>query len=135
MFQQKKSLTVLNGNYIIDKNNLKKSNSDINKYLEKYFKNDKNFFDSTLNKFRKLSYNTDGKIELFILSHLINTPIVVYDNYSNIKYIFLQGEIPVNNDTIKSFTSEDKLNKTIFIKFDFDNSNNIPKNIYSLYYI
>jgi hypothetical protein len=37
--------------------------------------------------------------------------------------------------TIKSFTSEDKLNKTIFIKFDFDNSNNIPKNIYSLYYI
>ena len=25
MFQQKKSLTVLNGNYIIDKNNLKKS--------------------------------------------------------------------------------------------------------------
>jgi hypothetical protein len=72
---------------------------------------------------------------MFILSHLINIPIVIYDNYSNVKYIFLQGEIPVNNETIKTFTTNNVLNKTIFIKFDFDNSNTIPKNIYSLYYI
>ncbi len=70
-----------------------------------------------------------------MLSHLINNPIVVYDNYSNVKYIFLQGEIPVNPENIKTFTNEKNLNKTIFIKFDFDNSNNIPKNIYSLYYV
>jgi hypothetical protein len=122
---------------IIDfvQNNLLKGDAKIKDYLEKYFKNEHNFFESTLNKFRKTSFNTDSKVELFILSHLIDIPIVVYDNYSNIKYIFLQGEIPINADSIKKFTLESALNKTIFLKFDFDSSNTIPKNIYSIYYI
>jgi hypothetical protein len=122
---------------IIDfvQNNLHKGSPDIKKYLEKYFSNDGNFFESTLNKFRKTSFNTDGKVELFILSHLVDLPIVVYDNFSNVKYIFLQGEIPVTNDNIKKFTSEDKINKTIFLKFDYDSSSTIPKNIYSIYYL
>jgi hypothetical protein len=113
------------------------NNEEINKYLEKYFKkkNNINFFDSTINKFRKTTYNTDGLIELFILSHLILLPIVVYDNYSNIKYIFLQGKIKVNDDTIKKFTENNKLNKTIFLKFNYDNDSNIPHKIYSIYYI
>ena len=111
--------------------------SDIKNYLDKYFKkkNNINFFDSTINKFRKTSFNTDGLIELFILSHLIPLPIVVYDNYSNIKYIYLQGNIEVNNNTIKKFTSSDKLNSTIFLKFNYDNNSNIPNKIYSIYYI
>ena len=131
------ALTYLFKADIIDfvQNNLLKGDPKIKEYLEKYFKNENNFFESTLNKFRKTSFNTDGKVELFILSHLIDIPIVVYDNYSNIKYIFLQGEIPINNETIKKFTAETKLNKTIFLKFDFDSSNTIPKNIYSIYYI
>ena len=122
---------------IIDfvQNNLLKGDAKIKEYLEKYFKNEHNFFESTLNKFRKTSFNTDGKVELFILSHLIDIPIIVYDNYSNVKYIFLQGEIPITADTIKKFTLENALNKTIFLKFDYDSSNTIPKNIYSIYYI
>ena len=122
---------------IIDyvQNNLLKGEQIIKDYLIKYFKNENNFFESTLNKFRKTAFNTDGKVELFILSHLIDVPIVVYDNYSSIKYIFLQGEIPVTPDTIKKFTAEANLNRTIFLKFDFDSSNTIPKNIYSIYYI
>ena len=125
---------------IIDwiQNNSIKTTDEIKKYLQKYNilpeKNNDNFFESALNKFRKSSYNTDGKIELFVLSHLIQIPIVVYDNFSNVKYIFLQGEIPVNSETIKNFTSEKNLNKTIFLKFDFDSSA-IPKNIYSIYYL
>jgi hypothetical protein len=87
-----------------------------------------------LNKFRKLSYNTDGKIELFILSHLIDIPIVVYDNFSNVKFIFLQGEIKVTDETIKNYTKDERIKNTIFIKFDYDGSNKIPKNIYSIYY-
>lgn len=131
------NLTYLFKANIIDfiQNNLNKGDQEIKKYLEKYFKNDSNFFESTLNKFRKTSFNTDGKVELFILSHMIPIPIIVYDNYSNVKYIFLQGEIPVNNETIKKFTQENTLNKTIFLKFDFDASITIPKNIYSIYYI
>jgi hypothetical protein len=130
------NLTYLFKANIIDyiQNNINKGNDSIRKYLEKYFKNENNFFESTLNKFRKTSFNTDGKVELFILSHLIPIPIVVYDNYSNVKYIFLQGEIPVNSETIKNFTSDKNINKTIFMKFDFDSSNTIPKNIYSIYY-
>ena len=130
------NLTYLFKANIIDfvQNNINKGNPAIKKYLEKYFKNEHNFFESTLNKFRKTSFNTDGKVELFILSHLIPIPIVVYDNYSNVHYLFNQGEIPINNDTIKQFTSEQNINKTIFIKFDFDSSYTIPKNIYSIYY-
>jgi hypothetical protein len=131
------ALTYLFKADIIDfvQNNLLKGEQKIKDYLIKYFKNENNFFESTLNKFRKTAFNTDGKVELFILSHLIDIPIVVYDNYSSIKYIFLQGEIPVTPDTIKKFTAESMLNRTIFLKFDFDSSNTIPKNIYSIYYI
>jgi len=131
------NLTYLFKANIIDfiQNNLNKGDQEIKKYLEKYFKNDSNFFESTLNKFRKTSFNTDGKVELYILSQMIPIPIIVYDNYSNVKYIFLQGEIPVNNETIKKFTNENSLNKTIFLKFDFDSSTTIPKNIYSIYYL
>jgi hypothetical protein len=111
-----------------------KASGDNAKYLKKYLKEDDNFFESTLNKFRKSSYNTDGKMELYILSLIIPVPIVVYDNYSNVKYIFLQGEIEVTPETIKNFTQEKNLNKTIFLKFDYDNSSTIPKNIYSIYY-
>jgi hypothetical protein len=122
---------------IIDwvQNNLMKATDEIKTYLQQYFKNETNFFESTLNKFRKSSYNTDGKIELFILSHLIDLPIVVYDNFSNVKYIFLQGEIPVTTETIKNFTLEKNLNKTIFLKFNYDSSSTIPKTIYSIYYL
>lgn len=131
------TLTFLFKAYIIDfvQNSLLKNDIKINQYLEKYFKNENNFFESTLNKFRKTSFNTDGKVELFILSHIIDIPIIVYDNYSNVKYIFLQGEIPVTSETIKKFTASDKLNKSIFLKFDFDNSTTIPRNIHSIYYL
>lgn len=110
------------------------NNPEINKFLIKYFKDDDNFFESTINKFRKSSYNTDGKVELYILSHLIDLPIVVYDNFSNVKYIFLQGEVKVTDETIKTFTNELKLSKTIFLKFEFDGSNKIPKVVSSIYY-
>ena len=115
-------------------NNINKGDEKSKKYLQKYFKHSENFFESTINKFRKSSYNTDGKIELFILSHIIPIPIVVYDNFSNVRYIFLQGEIEVNDENIKTFTNENSINNTIFLKFEFEISSTIPKNVYSIYY-
>ena len=116
------------------------NNADIKKYLTKYFKTpqaDDNFFDSTLNKFRKSSYNTDGKMELFILSHLIPIPIVVYDNFNNVKYLYLQGEISISEKTIQTFTNSEKLKSSIILKFDYESASaqsSIPKNIHSIYY-
>ena len=135
--QLQTKLTYLFKANIIDfiQTNLNKGDINIKKYLQDYFNYNINFFESTLNKFRKTSFNTDAKIELFILSHIIHYPIVVYDNYSNVIYIFMQGEIPVNSETIKTYTSEKNINKTIYIKFDFDGSNSIPNQIYSIYYL
>jgi hypothetical protein len=101
----------------------------------KYFDYDKNFFDSSLNKFRKQSNNTNCKLELLVLSLLIDYRIVVYNNYYNIIYLFLQGEVKVNEENIKNFTKEEFRNKTIYLKLEFDGTNTIPKNISSIYYI
>ena len=110
------------------------NNKKYDKYISKYFNNNKNFFDSALNKFRKQSYNTDCKLELFILSLITDYRIVVYNNYYNVIYLFLQEEIQVNDENIKNFTKEEYRNTTIFIKLEFDGNNTIPKNISSIYY-
>lgn len=106
-----------------------------NKYLIKYYNNDETKFNDSINRFRKNSYNTNSKLELYILSLIIPVRIVVLNNYSNIIGLYLQGEIPINDENIKNFTNEQTRNKTIFIKMDFDENNEIPKNIYSIYYL
>jgi len=110
------------------------NNEKYNKYISKYFDNDKNFFDSALNKFRKQPYNTDCKLELLILSFITDYRIVVYNNYYNVIYLFLQGQVETNETNIKNFTMDEYRNKTIFIKLEFDGTNKIPKNISSIYY-
>jgi hypothetical protein len=104
------------------------------KYLNKFFNNNQNFFESALNKFRKSVYNTDGILELYILSFITNYRIVVYDNYNNVVFLFLQGDVEINQENIKKFTSDEYKHTTIFIKFDYEGMNKIPKNIYSIYY-
>jgi hypothetical protein len=109
-------------------------NNNNDKFINKHFsKTNKNIFNSTLNKFIKTTFNTDGNIELYILSYIINIPIVVYDNYYNIKYIYNQGSVDINQDIIEELTIKKK-NKTIFLKFNFDNYSDIPRNIYSIYF-
>jgi hypothetical protein len=91
-----------------------------------------NFFSSMLNKFRKLSINTDGKMELVLLSKIINIPIIVYDNYYNIKYIYNSGENIFKPENFQKFISN---KNNIFIKFDFDGSTSIPNKISSIYFL
>ena len=83
-----------------------------------------NIFDSKLMSFTKSTLNTTGKVELLILSYL--------NNYSVVIYIFLQGEIPVNKSTIEKFTNN-QLNKTITLKFEYEKNVAIPRKIYSIY--
>ena len=77
---------------IIDFIQNNKNNKKFEKLKESFY-DKKNFFKSSINKFRKTNVNTDGKIELLVLSYLFPIPIVVYDNYSKVKNLYLQGEI------------------------------------------
>ncbi len=109
---------------------------DISKYID--INNSlilsKNIFNSILNKFRKNNYNTDGIFELIILSYMFPFPIVVYNNYNIVKYIFSSGPVNVNDKTISKYTNEIQQHKTIFIKLDYEGSSSIPNKIYSIYY-
>jgi hypothetical protein len=95
---------------------------------EKYNKN------LILNQIIKYSHNTNGEIELTILSKIFNIRIVVYNNFNNVIALYLQGKINVTKENINNFTREEFRNKTVFIKFNFDNNNTIPRKIYSIYY-
>ena len=107
---------------------------DIKDYLENDNNKNTNFFLTAINKFRKNNNNTDGVLELIVLSYLIYFPIVVYDNFNNVKYIFSNGPVKVNEKTIKKYTDDRERSKTIFLKLDYEGTNIIPKKIYSIYY-
>ncbi len=114
-------------------------NEELKKDLTKYIELDKNLlskniFTGTLSRLRKNNYNTDGILELILLSYMFPYPIVVYDNYNVVRYIFSSGPVSVNEKTIEKYTSSTMLNKTIFIKFDFEGTNVIPKKIYSIFH-
>jgi len=111
---------------------------DIGKYLDKdsvKTNETQNLFTSMINRFRKNNYNTDGIFELTILSYMFPSPIIVFDNFNNVKYIFSNGMVNVNTLTSKKYTSESEHNKTVFIKFDYEGNNNIPNIISSIYYL
>jgi hypothetical protein len=105
------------------------------KYLKKYYNNDSTQFENYINKFRKNSFNINSNLELYILSFIIDTRIVVYNNFNNVIELYLNGEIPLTEENINNFTSEQFKNKTIFIKKDYEGNNKIPKNISVIYYI
>ena len=109
-------------------------NSNIKKFLEKRFPIKSNFFESVLNKFRKNIFNTDGKIELYVLSYIFDKPIVVYNNYNKIVQLYYHGKIPIDKKNIKKFVDGKNIENNIVIKLDFEENNNIPKGIYSIYY-
>ena len=102
-------------------------------FLEKYFKNNDNFFESAINKYKKSGSNTDGKMELYVLSYIIPKPIVLYDNFSNVIGLYLQGEVELSKENIKEWTKPEKLANSIIIKFDYLGDKYIPKNIHAVY--
>jgi hypothetical protein len=61
-------------------------------------------------------------------------PIVVYDNYNAVRYIFSSGPVSVDDKTIEKYTNKALAGKTIFIKFDFEGTHKTPKKIYAIYY-
>jgi len=108
---------------------------EINNVLIDFLKknNNLNFFESVLNKFSQSTVNTNGYIELLILSYIINIPITVYNNNFKIKYLFINGIEINDSDVINQFIKNH--NKSyIYLKFDYNNNLDIPSKIYSIYY-
>ena len=95
----------------------------------------KNIFKSAISAFRKNNFNTDGLFELLVLSYMFPYPIVVFDNFNAVKYIFSSGMVNVNDKTTQKYLQSSEQSKTIFLKFDYEGVNKIPKKIYSIYYI
>ena len=120
---------------IIDFFDYNKNNPQFKNIFQKFFPESSNFFESALNKFRKSVINSDGKIELIILSYIFEYPIIVFDNYNLVKYIFDKGEKTVPNNLKLNDSKYSNTNKVIKIKFDLENFNIIPYQIYSIYSI
>ena len=119
------------------------NNEEFKKAIHKLFPNfeldkemlNKNIFKSAISAFRKNNFNTDGLFELLVLSYMFPYPIVVFDNFNAVKYIFSSGMVNVNDKTTQKYLQSSEQSKTIFLKFDYEGVNKIPKKIYSIYYI
>ena len=127
---------------IIDSDIINTNENDINNipntiktHIKEKFKSNNDFFSSTLNKFIKTTLNSDGITELIILSYLIQIPILVYNNFAKLEYIFLQGPVEISEKTIKKFSDPETISNKIVLKFAFSSKiKNIPQTIYSIYY-
>ena len=108
-----------------------KNNKNFSSEIKEYFSDKDDFFETTLNKFRKTSINTSGVIELLILSYVFDTyPIIVYNNFNDVIYIFDKGNMEVNKNNISKYSN---IEDAIKIQFDYEPGNDIPSKIYSIY--
>ena len=114
--------------YILNNTFNKEFTKDLEKYID--LKEGTNFFLSAINRFRKNKYNTNGIVELIVLSYMFRYPIIIYDNFNKVKYIFSNGMVKINENTIKKYQN---IKEIITLKFDYDGSNSIPHRIYSIY--
>ena len=114
--------------YILNNTFNKEFSDDLSKHIE--LKEGKNFFLSAINRFKKNVNNTDGIVELIVLSYMFSYPIIVYDNFDNIKYIFSNGPVKVNEKTISKYKS---IKDSIILKFEYEGENKIPYKISAIY--
>lgn len=114
--------------YILNNTFNKEFADDLSKYID--LKETKNFFLSAINRFKKNNNNTNGIVELIVLSYMFSYPIIVYDNFDNVKYIFSNGPVKVNEKTINKYKN---MKDIIILKFEYEGENKIPYKISSIY--
>ena len=68
---------------------MKDNNADIITNMKNYMDTGKkNFINRYINKLNQESMRTTGVVELYVLNKLFGIPIIVYDQYNTILYIF-----------------------------------------------
>ena len=114
--------------YILNNTFNKEFADDLSKHIE--LKETSNFFLSAINRFKKNVNNTDGLVELIVLSYMFNYPIMVYDNFDNVKYIFSNGPVKVNEKTIEKYKN---IKDMVILKMEYEGENKVPYKISSIY--
>jgi hypothetical protein len=129
-------------NWILNPTNIKLIPNNISKYFEiKKTANIEEYLEKFAIKLvNEINTNTSCILELFVLEKINNIPIVVYDEYNTVIYIFDNGLIyDINEDKGKKLPAS--LNKyinnidCINLRFIFKDDTNIkPLNIDSIFY-
>nr|QFG74755.1 MAG: hypothetical protein [Megaviridae environmental sample] len=118
---------------IIDfmQNNL--NNSELFKELyEKFNITNNNKFYNIIKNLRKQTYNTNGFVELLVLSFMFPYPIIVYNDYNEVVNIYSNGSVKITDKSIQKYLSIK--NECINIKL-YSESNQIPFKVYAIYYV
>ncbi|ATZ80744.1 early transcription factor large subunit [Bodo saltans virus] len=105
--------------WLIKQTNMKRLTADILKFLPKSKNIDDSIQTLTLKLIKDLQNNTNCMIELFILNQINDIPIVVYDEYHTIMYIFDNGLIYDINNKKDIATAKKYSNKPEFINIRF----------------
>lgn len=121
-------------NWILNYSNRKKLLN--NDELKKYLVNGKENFNDYLERFiiklvNEIEHNTNCILELYVMNKINDIPIVIYDEYQTILYVFDDG-IKRNDKNFEKYT---KNTDCINLRFIFKNSNDvIPDKIDAIYY-
>jgi hypothetical protein len=127
---------------VIDWLNESKNNKNILKNYPEYLDIRKSSKDSVRDFVLRLAKDvpvmTNCVIELHILSKLNNIPIVIYNDYNNIVYIFDTGLVydsHITKQIPEEFVKYTKADKTaINLRFSFVANNKIPEEIEVIYF-
>jgi hypothetical protein len=131
--------------WINDKNNYSTIVRELATYLEV---NKKNFISTYINKISQDVPNTKGVVELYILNKLYNIPVIVYDKYNNIMYIFdgtsvgkegiayakFEKKNDISDKKYNKYKDLNNLKNFINIRFTSLSASNVPLNIEVAYY-
>ncbi|MCJ7636320.1 MAG: hypothetical protein MUO21_02410, partial [Nitrososphaeraceae archaeon] len=111
--------------WITDKKNYSMIVKDLNKQLDTQKK------DFIIQYINKLSSNTNGLIEYYILNKIYNIPVLIYDNQNNVIFIIDNGIHLGNSDIAKKYN---KYASYINIKYAEMSAAFVPTQIDALYF-
>jgi len=129
--------------WIYNDKNIDIINYELKKYINFRSSKNFNFIQDFINRLNKdISTNTNCIVELFILNKIYNIPIIVYNDMSEVIYVFDDGikynfydddKTKFNNKKFDKYRKREVILKSISIKLHLTNSD-IPDQFFILYH-
>lgn len=125
--------------WMMEKNNYNDIVTHIKEYLDV---NKPNFINRFIHKLNHDIMKTNGIVELYVLNKLYKIPIIVYDKYNTILYIFdntiIYDKYAKNNDIndkkYNKYKDSNIIKNYINIRFAVISSSNVPLSVEVIYY-